>query len=489
MKSSGPLFTRQNPLPAATRVGKAQCYPSRSQSLSKKKKKTALSPVRSNQHSRPQVHSLSTGSQQLSDRRDHSFGATDGQPVFSESWPTTDCGSSPASAGTSDIEIPKQSAKAGKSTVSPELGVQQDSVLAKYIERFRHGQPRSREARQQTASATGEEQFWWMSPSSVPPSSTPTKTAVTDLRDDHVSAIFSPAGQCQHDRSSSPGRGSLSILSDTSQDEFDDTEILHIQEKASRLLLRGKCTLSDGSIPVSSEGLGCSDFSSPVSVDEPVRRPLIPSLVKSTTAKASLNLVQDVSSEKSVLPSFGRPTHPEEDILFQWRLRRKMEQAREWPQPLNHSGLQSPAFSWQAPSFSHPSAGGKAHKQQQQSTQPPDFTLRNTHPHTVPPEPEVVSEVLFSTVDPSPAQTSPASLASPPCIASAPPQHQVPPCKTQNSIEVISQLLQEAEDSDEKEFDDDPLLQVLRKQRKWIKEQISEVDSMLNRFPVKQNVT
>lgn len=144
---SGPLFTRQNPFPTATRVGKAQRYPSTSQSLSQKKKKTVCfkchtcsrhlahlvacfrffhccvllqtsSPVRSKQQSRPQVHSVSTASQQLSDRRDHSFGATDGHPGFSESWPTTDCGSSP-----------KPSATAGKST---ELGVQQDSVLAKY---------------------------------------------------------------------------------------------------------------------------------------------------------------------------------------------------------------------------------------------------------------------------------------------------------------------------------------------------------------------
>lgn len=30
-------------------------------------------------------------------------------------------------------------------------------------------------------------------------------------------------------------------------------------------------------------------------------------------------------------------------------------------------------------------------------------------------------------------------------------------------------------DSDEKEFEDDPLLQVLRKQRKWVKEQIDQV--------------
>lgn len=52
------------------------------------------------------------------------------------------------------------------------------------------------------------------------------------------------------------------------------------------ILSDSECTLSDGSIHVSSEGLGCSDFSSPVSVDEPLRRPLIPSKIKSTSGKA-----------------------------------------------------------------------------------------------------------------------------------------------------------------------------------------------------------
>ncbi|XP_023275596.1 proline and serine-rich protein 3 isoform X2 [Seriola lalandi dorsalis] len=702
MKSSGSLFTRQNPFQPASRVGNAHYHPSCNQSLSKKQKKTTLSPVHSNPQSSPQLHSLSPENQQPSNRRDPHFAAPDGQHLFSESWPTTDCRSSPATS--SDMEIPEQSARAGKSTTSSELGVQQDSVLAKYIERFRHGRPQSREARQQMASAIGEEQlpFWWMSPSSLPPSSTPTKTADTDLRDDHMPAIFSPAGQHRRDRSPSPCRGSLSILSDTSLGEFDDTEILHLQERASRLLLRDACILSDGSIPVSSEGLGCSDFSSPVSVDEPVRRPLIPSLIKSTTVQARS---RSNSAQKSVLPSLVPPTRPEEDILFQWRLRRKMEQAREWPQPLNHSSHQSTAFSWQAPSLSHPSTAGQAYKQQQ-STPPPELTQRNTHPHVIAPQPEVkeahrscppasgpppspvyvvsgssvsqpqsvahvpahthllcdvlpcpiqssharaqqnisqrldeshtkvvskktqipgnsadimtdepirehissstcassgaieeewplhnrrfesnkkekaqrkesektekktatsirrqkkstrytvdkqhtdgpsctkrssprqrlpkkvmplaeqqqqegsqsfssesctgdyapppspihsalgqvVSEVLFSTVDSSPAQRSPVTLASPPCAASAsaPPQSTVPPCNTQNSMEVISQLLQEAEDSDEKEFDDDPLLQVLRKQRKWVKEQISEVDSMLNEVVDEQQFT
>lgn len=44
-------------------------------------------------------------------------------------------------------------------------------------------------------------------------------------------------------------------------------------------------------------------------------------------------------------------------------------------------------------------------------------------------------------------------------------------------------------DSDEKEFEDDPLLQVLRQQRTWVKEQIREVDSVLNEFQDTQQVT
>ncbi|XP_044214986.1 proline and serine-rich protein 3 [Thunnus albacares] len=680
-----------------TSVGKTNYHPSRTHSLSKKKKKTTLSPVCSNQHDSPKVHTFEKPHCHLD--------ATDGQPTFAESWPSTDSRSSPTSTtvASSGIETAKQSTRAGKSTVSSELGVQQDSVLAKYMERFRHGQPQSREERQQMSSAVGEElPFWWMSPSSLPPSSTPTKTtdATLPLRDDHIPSIFSPAGQRRLDRTPSQCRGAHSILSDTSQGECDDTEIIHLQERASRLLQRGECTLSDGSIPVSSEGLACSDFSSPVSVDEPVRRPLIPSLIKSTTAKARSDSVQAVSSQKSPgFPSLVPPARPEEDILFQWRLRRKMEQAREWSQSQQHSSLHGSTFSWQGPSLCYPSANGQAYKQ---TIQPPEPSQRASHSHITAPQPEnkeahgpcppasgppsfptfaasgssvsqphsiahvpahmhllcdvlpcpiqsshaseqqrisqrlddslpkvvpkktpnpgkskdtsadepickhipspppassgaiqaewpshhhkkternkkektptkdleknekktavairkqkklsrcivdsehadgpsstnrssshqrvskkvmswaeqhqqefpsesctgdhapppspihsalgqVVSEVLFPTVDSSPAQRTPVSLVSPLCAASsAPPQSSIPPCNAYNSMEVISQLLQEAEDSDEKEFEDDPLLQVLRKQRKWVKEQISEVDSLLDEFLDKQQVT
>ncbi|XP_069552345.1 proline and serine-rich protein 3 [Brachyistius frenatus] len=693
MKSSIPVFTRQSPIPPASTVKKAHCHPSRHLSLSKKEKKTTLSPVRSKRRSSSQLHTPNPESQQLDKKHDLSFNAIDGQPVFAESWPSTECGFSPGSnTASSDVEAPKGPARSERSTVSSAREVQQDSVLAKYVERFRHGRPQSREERQQMVSAIGEEQvpFWWMCHSSLPLSSTPIKTTDKDiilpLKDDHDPAVFSSAGQRRHDRSPSPSRGSLSILSDTTQGEFDEAEIIHLQERASRLLLRGECNGSDGSVPVSSEGLGDSDFSSPVSVEELVQRPLFPSLIKTTAAKSCSDSVHAASSQKSVIPSLVPPTRPEEDILFQWRLRRKMEQAREWPQSLKPSSLHGSTFSWQAPSFNHPVASGQPYKQQQ-GTQALQFSQRDAHQHISGPLPEtkeaqtpcppapghppfpafvvtdssvfqpqtiahvpahrhllcdvlpcpiqsshdreqqnisrrsdeshtkvvykktqipekamsnnfrdvplgehvsslspalsrvkekwpshqkrserskkkkseakesersekmmmsvteqkksarssshqrlpkkvtelknqvqqegrrefprksctddheptpspihsalgqVVSEVLFPLVDSPPAQRIPVSSVSPPCTISAPPQAPVSPCSAQNSMEVISQLLQEAEDSDEKEFEDDPLLQVLRKQRKWVKEQISEVDSVLKEFLEGQQVT
>ncbi|XP_034553468.1 proline and serine-rich protein 3 isoform X2 [Notolabrus celidotus] len=678
MKSSGPVFTRQNAFQPASKVGKTYYHPSSKQPLSQNKKKNT-SPVRINQRSSPQLHiQRSPEEQVLFMKPDHSFAATDAHPVFKESWPSSECGSSPASTSTlSDMVTPGQSVRAQKHTASSEPGGQQDSVLSKYIERFRHGRPQSREERHQMASTVEDEPmpFWWMSSSALPPSSTPIKTTVKDT---HGPATSSPV-QSRRDRSLSPCRRSQSefILSDTSSGEFDDTEMLQLQEKANRLLLRDDYTMNDGSIHVSPEGLGCSDFSSPLSIDEPVRRPLIPDVTTSANAKAFSDSIQALTSQKSsVIPSLVPRTHPEEDILFQWRLRRKIEQARESSQ--QHSGLHSAKLSWQSPSLSQTSARGKADKG---STQPLDVLEKATHPQIAaprldtkeapgsctpssapaplpafvvsgfpasqpqtpghvpahmhflcdilpcpiqashlsteqnilqrmdetptnvvrkkahvtgnliktatpvcehisvqpqapsasiererpcqqrsternkkeksqtkelekhkkkasisyreqkrstrsssqqrvskkalplaeeqqqqeglrefavdqapPPSPihsalgQVVSEVLFPTKDSSPEQRTPVSSDSPHTF-SAPPQSSVHPCDNQASVEVISQLLQEAEDSDETEFEDDALLKVLRKQRKWVKEQIREVDTTMNDVLDKQQNT
>ncbi|KAM9309349.1 proline and serine-rich protein 3 isoform 2-T2 [Pholidichthys leucotaenia] len=648
MKSSHPVFTRQNPFPPASKVRRSHYHPSGNQSPSKKEKKLTLSSLRPKERSNPQLQPLRHGSHPESTKNDYS--PTDGDPVFMETWPSADSDSSSGS----NNETPEQS-RPVKSTVSSVQGPQDDSVLAKYIDRFRHGRPQSREERQQEASALGVEglPYWWMSHS--PTSSTPTKMTGKDifqpLKDDNNPVLCGQAGQLQCDKAVSPCRSSCSVLSDISKDELNnEMEILHLQEKANRLLLKGECTLSDGSVPVSSDGVGCSDFSSPVIADEPVQQSLIPSLIKATT---------------------------EEDILFQWRLRRKMEQAREGS--LQPSSLHT--FSWHATSLRHSLTSGQAYKDQP-STQPPQFLQRDTNPHTTttpqpesihaqtscssimdpphplapaaftsssvsqphvpahmhllcdvlpcpvqsshsrvnqsisqelneskakvhkkmqapdilmksndlhnkqtsilspllpassgaieeqwsshqkipernrkhkseikesektekeivtsrqqkkparsssqklpkkiipckegcqmegsqefskmysddhkpPPSPvhsalgQVVSEVLFSSTESPGAQRIPKESLSSPRFISDPLQPSAPPCNPQNSMEVISQLLQEAEDSDEKEFEDDPLLQVLRTQRRWVKEQISEVDSVLSEFPEDQHV-
>uniref|UniRef100_A0A1A8EQI2 Chromosome 19 open reading frame 55 n=1 Tax=Nothobranchius korthausae TaxID=1143690 RepID=A0A1A8EQI2_9TELE len=434
------------------------------------------------------------------------------------------------------------------------------------------------------------------------------------------------------------GDGSISVLSDSSQGEFDDTEILRLQEKARTLLLRG--AQSDGSVPVSSDGLGCSDVSSPVTADEPVRRPLMkPFAVSSDSIHAA-------SSQKSTLPVLGPPTRPEEDILFQWRLRRKMEQARDRSWFIPRSNLQDPAFSWQAPTLIQPTASGLPHTRPQfpqrdapphipapqseitnvpdssplpipsvvvstsppsqphvpahmhllcdilpcpiqsshaqeklnipqrldepqtkvihKEVQVPERSLRgdngSSSPHLSPgtvegearwprkvsekskssreaerkqrkasrgslhhrrsekaaplreqhqqegsrevsrengdpealPSPvhtalgQAVSEVLFPVADSSPAQKIRVSLLhTVPAASHSPP----PSGAAQNSLEVISQLLQEAEDSDEHEFEDDPLLKVLRQQRRWVRDQIGEVDLTLGALPQEQHLT
>ncbi|KAM4567716.1 proline and serine-rich protein 3 [Fundulus diaphanus] len=665
MKSSGPVFTRQNPFPPASTAKRGHYHPSRKQSLSKKEKQTTLSPVRLHPSSNNPPCSLIRESQKRREKSDIS--ASDGQHVFTEIWPSGECESSPDSnADFPQMSPDKLSVRLEPSTGPP--GVKEDSVLAKYVERFRHGRPQSREERQQMASTDGEEQmpFWWTAYSSGP-SLTPTKSLEKDGSDP---TAYSPAGQPQRDRS-------FNVVSDSSQGEFDETEILHLQERASKLLLRGECSPSDGDFPVSSDGLGCSDFSSPVSVDEPVRQPLIPSVSKPTAVQVIPEWAPAASFQKSVIPTMTPPTRPEDDILFQWRLRRKMEQARGWSQSMKQSGLQDSAFSWQAPRLVYESAGGQPYKQNSQPRQfserdayahgtvpraeiteahrlgapgpsPPllpaavlpsssltsqtqalshvpahmhllcdvlpcpsqssrttgeqNFSQRRSEPQTKvvhkktqvsesllgtnsdglinecwPPSPrassgniieegpsqqkvpdkkkkkkklvtkeldqktglpsrqqrkpardclnpslpkkttaskeqhqqdgseevpedrcvaghvppssplhtalgQVVSEVLFPTV----AQETPVSSASPPEIISSPSQSPVPLYVTPNSLEVISQLLQEAEDSDGKEFEDDALLQVLRHQRKWVKDQIREVDVMLNELEEQQ---
>ncbi|XP_029593894.1 proline and serine-rich protein 3 isoform X3 [Salmo trutta] len=667
MKSSGAaLFTRKNPFPSDPPLGKTHYNPSCTKKLPRQQRKTTLSPVRLAQLSSPplQTHSLSPEDQCFLGAANHFVlcppPATEAQPRFLESWPSTDLGSSPANTAASpNRDTLTLDPTSGKSLVSTGEGEQEDSVLAKYIERFRHGRPQSREERQQMSAMVGEGQqpFWWLSSSPLPSCSTPTQTTDIGLSLKDSATTLSPVGQFWHGTTLSPCRGLLDLsamgLSDSSHGDLGDSEILHLQEKASRLLHR------------SSEGLGCSNFSSPVSIDEPVRRPIVTSLIDSTTVVGNLgsaDLYAGTAPKPSVVGPPDPRTCPEEDILFQWRLRRKMEQASQWVQSNPQQGytlhqhsascqahkvqrnplsaysshrvapslpISSPTVSKLQPDalvrphmhllcdilpctaqphspppshqrspkrsevsgadrtvrqpkaqFSSTDASTEEPTSKHESSPPPpalsetteeewavqqrrtertkketlqkersekrtgpscrkkksdrchvgdrdhaerpsyaDWSVSQHHtrgkdrvipwreepsrdwgqqergPGVVregcpgdrapPPSPihsalgQVVSEVLFLTTDsPEPPRT-PVSSDSP---RYTPPQSPAPPPSAQQPREVVAQLLQEAEDSDEQEFKDDPLLKVLRQQRKWVKEQIREVDSLLDEF-------
>ncbi|KAJ8005309.1 hypothetical protein DPEC_G00145290 [Dallia pectoralis] len=334
MSSSGAaVFTRSNPFPPDPPLQKTHYRPSLGK-ISKQARKTTLSPVRLTQRSSPDppmINSQSTEDQHFL-RAAHHFvhcpPDTEGQTSFSESWPSIDLGSSPINTPASrnkDTPTWVPTSGVGK-------GESRDSVLAKYIERFRHGRPQSREERRQTSTMAGEGQqpFWWLSPSPLPSSSTPTQTSDKGSDRNNSATTLSPV---QYDAASFPSIGLLDLsameMSDSSHCDLGDPELLQLQNNASKLLLQSEQSLSSGSMPISSEGLGCSDSLSPVSIAEPVRRPL---------ASSVANLTPDIYTnfKPIVLNPPASRTRPEEDILFQWRLRRKIEQARQWSQTIPH---------------------------------------------------------------------------------------------------------------------------------------------------------
>ncbi|XP_072547715.1 proline and serine-rich protein 3 [Salminus brasiliensis] len=671
MKSSDPVFSRHNPFPPEPHLARAHYNPSRSKKLTKQQKKLALSPVRFEQlasSSEPPPKTSASLSQEDQRFLKGSHRVVLCPPpsvkepqIFSESWPYADPTSSPASVAASSWAEPQ--------TSRPEhTEPGRTSVLEKYIERFRYGRPQSREERQSmVTTGVDEPPLWVMSSSSPKPSSsTPTQSSKGSLRgqfdrrNNGTGGMRSPAEQSLPITSLSPTRGLLDLsaldLSDSSHCEPGEPEILQLQERACRLLQKSENSLSSGSsgIPISSEGLGCTDFSSPVSVEEPVRRPIVPSLMDTT------NLLSTPSVSgggpfpaSSALGTRGSHTRPEDDILFQWRLRRKMEQARQWSQTSSHSSsfhqpllsrlaqqpspvsadspqtavlsftpapvesicsvsipAASPAYQ-PAPDDSvtssrsaplpqpageratldneglcnlpntHPKVlrnpldtmepGSKHQTLSSPSQQPSERTegerrvcirredvqakgrpvvergvskaatssrrkksdrhvgagdgiKRNQHlarasdghgkgqervscrtkdsrrenrghsgdrgsagDHAPPPSSihntlgQVVSEVLFPDTDSPSLPRTPCSSDSSRFTPVAPPQSPSPPPRSvPQPSELIGQLMQEAQDSDGLEFEDDPLLVVLRQQRKWVKDQLSEVDAMLD---------
>ncbi|XP_061675426.1 proline and serine-rich protein 3 isoform X2 [Syngnathoides biaculeatus] len=427
MTGRNAMMTRQHASePAASSVRKPSFSQSRTKASPNKRTKQSLIPVRSLKQDHPKAHPSCNYETQWPEKNGASY--------FPRSGPSVDRVSSPV---LSDVESPSLSSQAPKR-------IQRNSGVTKYIDRFRYGQPLSREERQQMFSDFEDDRvpLWWMSSSSLPPSSTPSKISHKDPTDDRSQAVSSPARRQLHDDFNYSPRGGDYIMnaylpSDTSENEFEDTEILHLQERASKLLQRRDSILSSVSIPVSSEGLGCSDRSSSVSINETAHRPLMNTSIKSTAATGWSDSALAVPVRRYTFNSSMSPhTRPEDDILSQWRLRRKMEQAGERVHSMRNSEFYTPTFKGRAPSLHFSSVNGHPCKQEQiiQYPKPPQEDF---------PEPKEARGERDATSVPLGAAEPDTFVSRPPSLAHVPAHMHllcdILPCPTQSPHAVTFQ--------------------------------------------------